>query len=339
METNHQQRGSGSTYPYELMQEQQHALEHLHADFRWGGYGIKVMRFHHAAFPPGKIIPFHKHSEEFEFHFIAQGSGSVIISDTFHALTAGMMYLTKPNVMHYQEASADEGMNELCLRIQIVDLDAKSQQGEQATAAAIARDNEPFEGRGWGESWERAEAKACMEQLALIPELPIADSFRCMECFLDAYRAWYEGQPGLYSILKQSIINIMLRMSRGYFPIARQPLPSRDMIHFRYKLAEQFIKDNYQEPFTLELVAERVQISARQLQRIFKTHSDQTFSSYVEQVRLAHVCTQLLESSETVEVLAQQHGFSSASYLHRVFRKKYGCTPAQYRKHSKQPQT
>lgn len=305
---------SSHHYAYELMKEQRHALEHLQADFRWGPFGIRVIRFHHATFPPGKIDQFHKHSEEFEFHFIPRGKGAVILEDKYYELSEGMMYLTAPQVMHYQEADAAEAMDELCLRIQIIRLDA---------AAESAQD--------WGAQHEWREAEDCMQQLSQIPLRPTADRFRAMEQFLIAYRAWYEGQPGLLTIIKQAIITILLRTVRAYFPEPQEPQPSRDMNWYRCKLAEQFIKDNYRGPLPLEAVAERIHISPRQLQRIFKLLTGRTFSDYVEQTRLLHVCKELAETNETIEALALQNGFTSANYLHRVFKRKLGMTPLQYR--------
>ncbi|MOA04134.1 Multiple antibiotic resistance protein MarA [compost metagenome] len=167
----------------------------------------------------------------------------------------------------------------------------------------------------------------------MIPLQPELDRYRAMECFLTAYRAWYESQPGLLTTIKQAIIQILLRMTRAYFPEPQQQPQSalRDVSHYRYKLAEQFIKDNYQEPLTLEAVAERIQISPRQLQRIFKAQAGHTFTEYIEQIRLSHICKELEQGELTIEQLAAAHGFSSANYLHRVFKRKYGLTPNQYR--------
>ncbi|MGO4369293.1 helix-turn-helix domain-containing protein [Paenibacillus sp. MCAF20] len=309
------QTASQKTYPYELMNEQQHVLEHLQADFRWGPYGIRVVRFHHVSFPAGKIVPFHKHSDEYEFHFIPRGKGMVIMGDQPFALSEGMMYVTGPQVMHYQEADGQDGMNELCLRVQIVPLEGETRKPGD-----------------WGAEAEWREAENCVQQLRRIPLRPIPDRFRAMDCFLTAYRAWFESQPGLMTLIKQSIILILLRATRAYFPEAQpQQLPARNVNRFRYKLAEQFIKDNYQEPLSLETVAERIHISPRQLQRIFSTVSDTTFSEYVEHIRLSHLCSDLKNGNEQIETLAVRNGFGSSNYLHRVFKRKLGMTPKQYR--------
>ncbi|MCS7460822.1 AraC family transcriptional regulator [Paenibacillus doosanensis] len=312
-------RTAPKPYSFELMLEQPFALDRLDVQFRWGHYGIRMLRFHHTSFPPGHVISFHKHSE-FEFHYIPRGKGKVILGETPYLLQEGMLYLTGPNLLHYQEADADEAMDELCLHIDIVKLEDTADSGEGAELSAE-----------WGHKWEVAEAEACIRQLQTLPARPAIDQYRAMDCFLTAYRAWYENQPGLFTVIKQSIIQILLRTIRAYSSGPRTDVPSRDMKHYRYQLAVQFIKDNYMEPLTLETVAERVQISPRQLQRIFREHTGGTFSEYIEQVRLSHICTELSLSEETIDQIAFRNGFSSANYLHYVFKKKFGTTPMQFR--------
>ncbi len=299
------------TYPFEPMLEQPYALDRLEVQFRWGRYLIRLMKFHYTTFPPGRVIPFHKHSE-FEFHLIPRGSGIVILEETLFQLDEGMVYVTGPGVLHYQEASESEAMDELCLHIDIYKL-------EQVD--------------GYVESWEEAEAEACIRQLEQLPLRPELDRHQAMSCFLAAYLAWRDNDPALLTQMKHAVIQIMLRTARAFTrkQAAAAELPSRDMKRHRYELAVQFIKDNYNTPLTLELVAERVQISARQLQRIFRNETGSTFTEYVESVRLQQVCKELADPARTIESIAAENGYSSASYLHFVFKRKLGMTPMQFR--------
>ncbi|AEI45299.1 AraC family transcriptional regulator [Paenibacillus mucilaginosus] len=311
---NGQTRAGSKPYPYELMLENPSALDRLDVQFRWGDYGIRMLRFHHTSFPPGRTVQFHKHSD-FEFHFIPRGKGKVILGSEPYSLHEGLMYLTGPGLLHYQEADASEAMDELCLHLDIRRLEGRPEAG----------------GEDWGESWERQEAHACVRQLEQLPPRPVPDNFKAMECFLTAYRAWHENQPGVMTVIKQAIVQILLRVARAYDAPPQPLLPSRDMKHYRYGLAVQFIQDNYMAPLTLEVVAERVQVSPRQLQRIFRERTGGTFSEYIESVRLSRICSELAESDLTMDQLAVRCGFSSSNYLHYVFKRKLGTTPMQYR--------
>lgn len=306
---------------FEQMEEDPHALERLDIRFRWGRYEIQVSRFHMVCFSPNLVIPAHKHSD-FEFHFIPRGKGMLTIEEGEYPLHPGMLYLTGPEVVHRQEVDTWERMYELCLHIDIIPINDE---------AHIQDSSSP------GGQWEMSEAEECVRQLNEMSAIPTLDQHNAMNWFMTAWRAWRDRELGAYTTIRQAIIQILLRTCRAYnLTQINAALPSRDMNSYRYRLATQFIRDNYARPLTLEEVAQGLHICGRQLQRIFGEHASETFSGYLERYRLARVCQALLHSEQTVEQLSAHHGFSSGSYLHYVFKKRLGMTPAQYREQQRQ---
>lgn len=298
-----------SNFPYEIMSEKQDMLERLDISVLWGHYEISVLRFHLTSFPPGRIIDFHNHAE-FEFHFIPRGKGKVILGEQMYPLSQGMLYLTGPGVMHYQEADAEEAMDELCLHVSIVE--------------KLREDVDP---------WEVAEAGECVEKLRNLPPVPAHDYYRAMKCFLEAYEACDGKLTGYYTSIKHLVISILMKVIRAYDSGGMgTAAPARDMLTYRYQYAIQYMEANHSATVTLENVAEKLNISSRQLQRIFKQiHPDKTFSRILEEIRLRAVCNRLETSSTPIEQIAQSEGFTNATYLHSVFRKRLGVTPAAYR--------
>lgn len=317
-DANHPKRGS-KAFPYAIMEERPHALDSLDISFRWGGYGFRVLRCHLAAFPPSYSIPFHKHSE-FEFHFIPRGRGKVVFPHGEFELSEGMFYLTGPDVLHYQETDANDPMSELCLHIDITELADDTPRSKRDV-------DDP-----WGMDREHEEARLCVEALRNLPVRPVSDQWNAMSWFLTAYRAWYENDPYFHSTAKHAIVQILLRSVRAFRNKRMTSFPARDMSRHRYQLAVQYIQDNYAGPLTLDEVAERVQVSGRQLQRIFREHGDGAFSEYLETVRLAHVCDQLKKSDLTIEQIAVNNGFANGNYLFSVFKKRLGMTPGEYKR-------
>lgn len=308
---------------FEPMLENPMALDRLELSFRWGAYGIRVLRCHLTSFPAGAIVNYHQHSE-YEIHYIPCGKGRVILDGITHPLHEGLLYVTAPGVIHRQEADEHEAMGELCLHVDIVKLSDKEEAGSSAMSSS-----------GWGEEWEMAEAEACIGQLGELPHTPAVDRHEAMKCFLVAYEAWRNNQLGQYTVIKQSIIQMLLRTVSAYKPEQQGVnLPARDMKNYRYQMAVQFITDNFRRPLTLEGVAERVQISSRQLQRIFKEKANVSFSEYLEQIRLKFVCSELQQTTLTLEKIAERSGFTSSNYLHYVFKKAHGTTPNAYRENT-----
>jgi AraC-like DNA-binding protein len=157
-----------------------------------------------------------------------------------------------------------------------------------------------------------------------------------MHWFLTAYIAWRDQELGAFTTIRQAVIQILLRAARAHESAhsvnVRPVIPARDMSSYRHRLATQYIRDNYARPLVLEEVAESLNISGRQLQRILYDHAQDTFSDYLERYRLAQVCEALTHSEQTIGQIAAAHGFSSSSYLHCVFKKRLGLTPLDYRK-------
>jgi AraC family 4-hydroxyphenylacetate 3-monooxygenase operon regulatory protein len=296
-------------FPYEVMFEKQDMLERLDISILWGHYEITVLTFHLTSFPPGRVIDFHNHSE-FELHFIPRGKGEVILGDLKYPLSEGMLYLTGPGVMHRQEAAAEESMEELCLH---VDIKEKIRDGV--------------------DPWEAAEAETCVEKLRHLPLVPAQDYHRAMKCFLEAYEACDGKLTGYYTSIRHLVISILLKAVRAYDSDGiGTEAPVRDMLTYRYQYAIQYIEANSSGAVTLENVAEKLNISSRQLQRVFKhVDAEKSFSRVLEDIRLQAVCRKLEESSLSVEQIAQSEGFTNATYLHTVFRKRLGMTPATYR--------
>ncbi len=318
-QVSHQAYGKNASQ-FQLMRSDPHALDRLDLRFRWGRYGIQVLRCHLAYQPAGNVIKSHKH-REYEFHFIYSGKGILVLEDGNHAVHAGLFYLTGPHVVHQQEVDPWEAIEELCLHVDIVDQSSSTQTGEQS----------------WGEQWEIAEADECVRQLNTMVAHPTLDQYDAMSWFLTAYRAWHERELGAFTTIQQAVIQILLRAARAHHVTQiHTALPSRDMNAYRYQLATQFIRDNYARAINLEEVAEELNIGGRQLQRILGEQGNETFSGYLERYRLMQVCMALTRDDQTVEKLAQQHGFSSGSYLHYVFKKRLGMTPQQYREQQRQ---
>jgi AraC-like DNA-binding protein len=307
---------SRGNFMFQPMLDELDALDRLDIRFRWGHYGIKVLKCHLDPFYAGCVIPAHKH-REYEFHFIPCGKGTVTLDDGTYPLHAGMFYLTGPQVVHQQVVDRWDPMAELCLHVDIVRLPDTTVTAEESN---------------WGEHCAYAEADECVRQLNMMVPHPTLDRYDAMSCFLTAYTAWRDRELGAYTTIQQAIIQIMTRAVRAHDATnIHTALPPRDMNAHRYQLATQYIRDNYARSLTLEQVAQELHVCGRQLQRIMLEQAEETFSGYLERYRLTQVCLALTHTNRTVEQLAVQHGFSSGSYLHYVFKKRLGITPLQYR--------
>ncbi|KAB8128267.1 AraC family transcriptional regulator [Gracilibacillus oryzae] len=83
--------------------------------------------------------------------------------------------------------------------------------------------------------------------------------------------------------------------------------------------------------FQVHDVASQCNLSVSRCVHLFKEHVGVTIIDYAQSIRLSTAINQMKYTTMTLENIAQNCGFSSYSYFHRVFKKKYQLSPRKYR--------
>lgn len=89
--------------------------------------------------------------------------------------------------------------------------------------------------------------------------------------------------------------------------------------------------DGFEEPVSLETLAELAGCTQYHLIRLFKEAKGMTPHAYLMQIRLENA-RRMLEKGGTILDSALDSGFSDQSHLTRAFRQRYGLTPGVYRR-------
>lgn len=82
---------------------------------------------------------------------------------------------------------------------------------------------------------------------------------------------------------------------------------------------------------TLETLCERFHYTPSYICRIIKRHTGMTFKEYLCAEKLGCARKELAISEKTINVIAAESGWQTLEHFYRVFKKKYGITPLQYR--------
>jgi len=64
---------------------------------------------------------------------------------------------------------------------------------------------------------------------------------------------------------------------------------------------------------------------------VFKKYMGMTMTEYLNDLRLQYAASQIKLTTGSILIISQEAGFSSISYFNKQFKKKYHCTPRQYR--------
>lgn len=93
-----------------------------------------------------------------------------------------------------------------------------------------------------------------------------------------------------------------------------------------------WIASHYEEPSPVAAMIQLSELSERTFSRRFKQATGMAPIEYVHTLRLEEAKQQLESGDESVEAVAQEVGYEDAAFFGRLFRRKVGVTPTQYRK-------
>lgn len=122
-------------------------------------------------------------------------------------------------------------------------------------------------------------------------------------------------------------------------PTDRQRLPLRARLgvqNTKVLTIIELMEANLSEPLSLVEIADRVDLSRRQIERLFRHEMGRSPARYYLEIRLDRARHLLLQSSLPVVEVAVACGFVSASHFSKCYRELYARSPQQERAERKQ---
>ncbi len=94
----------------------------------------------------------------------------------------------------------------------------------------------------------------------------------------------------------------------------------------------EYIQKHYAEKITLEDLAAQIHLCKSESCRLFKRYMNESMFDYLLSYRVERSLELLRQSGLDVTQIAGQVGFANPGYYSRIFKRKMGCTPLEYRK-------
>jgi AraC-like DNA-binding protein len=142
-----------------------------------------------------------------------------------------------------------------------------------------------------------------------------------------------KAQPGFLRLLKLLEILYMLStaddcrsLSTSSFADVKSPTDSR-----RVRKVEEEIAANYNKPLYLKDLADMVGMTPTAFSRFFKVRTGRTLSDYIIDIRMGHAARMLVDTTMTMSEICYECGFNNISNFNRIFKKRKGCCPKQFR--------
>jgi transcriptional regulator GlxA family with amidase domain len=100
---------------------------------------------------------------------------------------------------------------------------------------------------------------------------------------------------------------------------------------------QSWVLENLDRPLTVESLASRASMSARNFARVFSREMHITPAKFVERLRVETARRRLEETERGLKEIAHECGFGSAAAMRSVFQRLVGTSPGQYRQHFRSP--
>ena len=94
---------------------------------------------------------------------------------------------------------------------------------------------------------------------------------------------------------------------------------------------KSFINENYMDELRLAQMADIAGMSASAFSRFFKQHTGRNLSDYIIDIRLGYATRKLVDTSRSISEISFECGFNNLSNFNRIFKKKKGCSPSEFR--------
>ncbi len=175
----------------------------------------------------------------------------------------------------------------------------------------------------------------------------LKDSERGVAFDMDAILRTYERiqvmltlKDGFYQLLK--LLEILYELSRtNYRMLATSSFANVEIVaeSRRVQKVMRYIAEHISEDIRLQTLADVVGMTPSAFSRFFRLRTHKSISDYVVEVRLGLAARKLADSTMSILEVCYSSGFNNVSYFNRIFKKKKGCTPTDFRNNYRQNTT
>jgi len=148
----------------------------------------------------------------------------------------------------------------------------------------------------------------------------------------DAILAWIAERSG------NEVANALAArwmLPRGRASEERQPVPlgagAGPAVDPKVARTVALMEANLEEPLTTDQIAERIGVSRRQLERLFKRHLEAVPSQYYLELRLQRARQLLRSTRQSIVQIGLACGFASGPHFSSAYRNRFGMTPREDR--------
>lgn len=94
---------------------------------------------------------------------------------------------------------------------------------------------------------------------------------------------------------------------------------------------KEYISKHYMDEIRLAELADLIGMTPASFSRFFRQHTGKNLSEYIIDIRLGHATRELVDTTTSIKEISFCCGFNNLSNFNRIFRRKKGCSPSEFR--------
>jgi AraC-like DNA-binding protein len=191
----------------------------------------------------------------------------------------------------------------------------------------------PSPATGWDEHWVGFNGNLARQWVRhgffspARPVLRAGDEERLLALFNDVIKGTRNNHPALQQTLAATTMSILALLYSAQQSSMIVNVPGLQAIE---KAVTRF-REACEAPPDIEALAAELKVSYRWFRRAFAQHTGLSPHRYLLEIRLARARDLLAQSSLSTKEIALRTGFEDAQYFSRLFHKKVGVPPGEWR--------
>lgn len=253
--------------------------------------------------------PIHNH-EIYELNFVEHASGvRRIVGDSSEIIGEyDLVLITSPNLEHVweQNTCTSDNIHEITIQFDM-SMNEDSLFGRTPFHSMRKMMDRARKGLAF-------PMEAIMQVYSQIETLSsIKDGFHAVIRFLEILHE-LSLQPGARELSSSSFAKVIVEDD------------SRRILKVK-----NYISKNFMDEMRLPDLAKIAGMSDSAFSRFFKLHTGRNLSEYIIDIRLGHASRLLVDTTHSISEIGFESGFNNLSNFNRIFKKKKGCAPSEFR--------
>lgn len=268
---------------------------------------FELMRVHEPHFYPS----WHFHPE-YEIMLVQKGTGLRFVGDSIERFQAGDLVFYGANIPHLYRS----------------DKEFYQKETDVFSKATVIYFRENFLGSSF---WELSESLPIRKLLSL-SQRGIKFNGKVKNELKKQILKLNDRKEGIDKIIDLLSILKTMALTKEYVLLSSRSFTKHigEEDYERINRVYQFILDNYVDDPSLEVVSEIAHMSPTAFCRYFKTHTNKTYSQFLNEIKIGNACKLLLERELSISQVCFESGYNTFTHFNNQFKKITGMTPSQY---------